>query len=153
MASTGERTHPATAKLSYATTIGGSYTDVGGLKAVTPANLTRGDSKSTDLGTANKTHEYSPGWVEPGEIPLDVFFDKTQMTFLVTAFNAGTLYYWKVTFGTPVGVTEATPSTVTLQGYIKTLAFAQLSVDSEDKVHMPLVIKATGGITWTAGAP
>jgi predicted secreted protein len=123
------------------TTITGQTTTA--ILKVTKASIDYGKADKldiTDFESADNTKEFELGMDDPGEITLDIIYDKTNNEKLVNAKSARTLDTWTVTY--PDGSTDV------FQAYITDVT---KEVPVADKMTQTVVMAKTGATTFTKG--
>lgn len=145
--------HSYTAKLSYSTDGGTTYTDVDCLLKITPNPLEMAKSKATKLNSSGATHEYKRGWKEPGEITFSTQYDSTVYKALYDLYNKlpnAAPEKWRITF--PLDDGETTAATWVQDGFITGETPTEASVDSDDQLMNDWTLSLTGTGTFTEAA-
>lgn len=143
------KTRSYNSKLSYSAA-GSTYTDLTDMALFTPPSLEAADVKISHLESANHTHEYIAGWIEPGEITGEAYFTKAQWNTLLGLLGSTTdNYYWKFTF--PLISGESTASTLICRGHLKKIAIGEINIDDDGKIMAPIAIKVTAKPTFSVG--
>lgn len=74
------------------------WTDLGEAFSITPPAPTRGSVEFTHLKSPNKTREYKPGMIEPGDVNVALNYTKALKTKVDTLFAAGGLQEFQITY-------------------------------------------------------
>ncbi len=128
-----ETTMSVGASLLYATTVGGSYTAVTGVRNIDWAGK-RGSSDASAL--VNTVMIKKPkGRRDPGTITFDAIYGKTQYATLYALHNAGTIGFFKISL----------PDGSILGPYAGHFTAFGLKVPEDDPVTVPAEIDLTGG--------
>ncbi|HWW12689.1 MAG TPA: phage tail tube protein [Brevundimonas sp.] len=80
------------------------FTEVGEAVSIAPPNPSRGTVEKTHLKSPNKTREYGPGMIEPGESTLVLNYTPEARAKIDTSFASGNLEECQI--GYPDGATE-----------------------------------------------
>lgn len=80
------------------------FTEIGEAVSISPPNPSRGAVETTHLKSPNKTREYKPGMVEPGEATLVLNYTPAARAKIDALFAAGGLEEFQI--GYPDGATE-----------------------------------------------
>lgn len=114
--------------LTYATTSGGSYTTLAGVKNV----KWQGKKPTADVSALEDTSVARlPKRSDDGTISGDALFRKTQFAIAFTAFRAGTKYYWKIN----------TADGSVLGPWYGALSDLSLDVPDDDAIMSPFTIE------------
>lgn len=148
----------AGATLAYATTKGGSYTALTGLKNFTPPAPKRAVIKNQDLSTVSAVSGATStpiittqaGRAEPGDLPLTLYFDKAQYATVMGFLYTGTEYWWKASCPTISG--ESTPTYVKVPGWVKEVKIDEISIEDDNIVLVPIVLQLNDFPEITQGA-
>ncbi len=138
------------ATLAYSTTVGGAYTTLTGLKNFTPPAPKGARVKNHDLNAATQVVTSQRGWIDPGEMPLTLYFDRAQYNTILGFLSTGVEYFWKVTF--PMIGGESTASKLTAPGYVAEVKLDEISIDDENLVMLPIVVQLNDVPTFTPGS-
>lgn len=117
----------------------GQIMDINGPNAETTAVQT------TTRDSADVTHEFLGGFIDSGELTIDVVFDvvlATQLS-LITLQQSRAEVPWKITW--PTGTSKM----ATFRGFVKSVGPA---APLEDKLTCTFTVKVTKKITWNAVA-
>lgn len=117
------------------------WADLGEAYSITPANTTRSAVEFTHLKSPNKTREYKPGMIEPGDYNVALNYTKATKTKVDTLFSAGGLQEFQTTF--PDGSTE------TIFAFLTGKAIEGGEVDG--KLVMTVPMKVSGLPVFVAG--
>ncbi len=86
--------------------------------------------------SASSRKEFIAGWIESGEIDLDLNYIKAQMIALYAILR--TTYWWKITL--------ADGGTVVFQGHLKSLGAA---IPNKDRISTKAKVRVTGPVTFS----
>jgi hypothetical protein len=141
MSAVTEITMSQGATLTVCTTIGGSYTSVGGVKTIKWKGK-RGTSPVPVLADT-KIRKKPKGMGDPGELTVGLQYGKTQFATLFGYFNAGTQVYWKIT-GADSSVLGP------FYGHISDM---ELDIPEDDPITSPITIDCSneGSEAFTPG--
>lgn len=136
-------------KLSYCTTVNGSYTDVYNTRNITAPQTQLGSAEITNDNSPNRTKARIPGLYDPGTVSFTYVYSRTQFAALQTLLAGGTsqagaaaaTLFWKITY--------ADGSVLAFQGY---LTKNDLPAELEGELVSEGEIQATTVPTFTAGA-
>ena len=135
-------------EVSYCTTEGGTYTEVGQLKSIDGTNSEVGMFDSTGLASA--AGEQIPTLFRAGEFGFKVIFDPANATHIAlhAAHVAKTLLYWKLTFPNPVGpgaTAPGSPKVYSFPAWVK--SFATSGYEVEGGIEGACGLAITGAVT------
>lgn len=128
---------------------GGSYVDIGEIVSFDPFVQEVTDVKTSHLASTNATHEYLPGFIEPGEVAFTLNFAKAAYNTLHGHLQGRATRNYKVRVNDGSGAT--TGSNSVFLGYVKRLGKANLSTDSTNPIQATGAIKVSGSVTFTQG--
>jgi hypothetical protein len=134
-------------KLQIESATPGTYTDIGGVEAVTPPSTTTGEVKKTTLQSTSQ--EYRAGKIpDRGTLQFRLQYDPNSTVHqdLEDALDAGTTKNWKLVYAD--GMT--TPASETFAGFITNFEKSELA--DETNALADLTIRVTGTVTRTPGA-
>lgn len=141
MSAYAEITMSQGAALTVSTTIGGSYTSVGGAKTI----KWKGKRATSDVTVLadSQMRKKPKGIGDPGEITVGVQYGKTQFNILFGYFHAGTQVYWKIT--------EADGSV--LGPFFGHISDMELDIPENDPITAPITIDCSseGSESFTPG--
>ena len=144
------KTLPYGTTFGYATVIGGPYTTLTDVKAITPPSGERGEVDVTHLTSANFTREFRKSWRTPGEASAMLYFHKAAYATLKTFADNFITYFWKITL--PLIDSEATNTTLIFAAEVKNLTIEEITSDGDSVVMMNVAFRTTGDTTFTPGA-
>ena len=131
--------------IGYGTTFTWHGTLVGEITRIGSVKLTLAKVDATTLGTADAIREYIAGLIDPGEIPLEGWFDPDDagQVKLLDDLYARTAQTWLITF--PSGVSGAT-----FTGTGLCISFEAGDATPEGMVPFTASIQMTNKPTFTA---
>ncbi len=125
--------------LGHSTTQGGSYTDLG---EITKIGLPKGSApkvKVTNMQSPNRKHEYISGFIEPGEVEVEMNWLKAEYKW--ARANQGVAMWFKITIPVNGGSSDYTE---TFPGFIMEV---EGDVPVESQVTSKIKICVTGDST------
>ncbi len=129
---------------------GGVYVDVGQIVDFTSHVAEVTDVKTSHLASTSATHEYLPGFIEPGTVSFTLNFVKTDYTTLHGHLLARQTRNYKIRLND--GSTASNGSNTVFLGYVKSLGKGQLSTDATAPIQATGSLKVSGVPTYTAGS-
>lgn len=140
--------------LSYATSSGGSYTEITDIKMLTPPNIDRGEVDITNLASPDMVKEFFPGWINIGEIPFTAYFTDTRYTLFLGTFMEAVpedaLYWWKIQL--PAVGADTVGASIVAPGFLQSMNLSEITTQGDGVVELPCAIKVTGDIIFTEGS-
>jgi hypothetical protein len=142
MSAATEITMSQGASLTVSTTIGGSYTAVGGVQTIKHTGK-RGTSDASVLADT-MMRKKPKGRGDPGEITVGLQYGRTQFNTLWGYWHAGTQVYWKIT------VSDGS----VLGPFFGHISDETLEIPSDDPITSPITIDCSleGSETFTPGS-
>lgn len=131
--------HPGlNSTLASSTTSNGTFTAVDGLTSIDGPKSEMGTVDTTNLTSTVKTTR--PTLVDPGTVTATGQYDPedTVHQSLKTAFDAGTILFWKETFNT------VTPKVASYQGYLT--SFEVSGIEPEENLTFSFTIQLTTAV-------
>ena len=131
---------PTNAALGYQITFGiwngASYTNVAEVTSVSPPQYSRDAIEATHQGSPNTYREYIAGWMDAGEVSMEINYVPAAADSLLTAFQAG------------VGLFRLTmPNAVTCTFNAVITAY-QPETPLDGKMAASITLKVSGRPTW-----
>jgi hypothetical protein len=130
------------ALFSYETTPGGgSYTTVSTVKSIAITGIEWAEVENTPLSQADAAKTYEPGLTEPGELEVELYWNKT---------IANTLFgFRRVARNWRVSWPDSPATTFTCSGFLK--EFSLEGFEIEEELMNNLTVKLSGIPTYTPG--
>jgi hypothetical protein len=129
---------------------GGTYADIGELSQFTPNVQEVTDVKTSHLASTNATHEYLPGFIEPGMCEFVINFTKASYNTLHGHLTGRSTRSYKVRVND--GSTSTNGSNSTFTGYVKRLGKMEFTTDATNPVRATGTIKVASSVTFTQGS-
>ena len=137
--------------LAYSVDAGGNYTNVSGLRTLTPPS---GDSvemgDDTTISSTSMIREKFKGWEDPGQLGFTSTWTGASYTALLAVKRVAptaTKPQWKITF--PLLSGEANAATYVQQGFLTSLSLAEGGTNSPDPMVLTGTIELSGSPTFT----
>ncbi|HEV7299209.1 MAG TPA: phage tail tube protein [Tepidisphaeraceae bacterium] len=130
-------------KLSFCTTVDGTYTKIAQTKDLAMPSPEIGEIEITNDDSPNNAKEYlgGGGLIEPGELEFATIYNKAGWTALYTMFGDGENYFWEEEF--------KDGAKYRFEGYLKNIGGEGETVDGV--YEGSLTIKLTTAPTYIPG--
>jgi len=120
--------------------------------AITPPTSEHGEMETTLLNSTTCERTFRSGWRDNGEALVRLrWLDSDYETIQNAATELlGRDYDFKIEF--PLEVGDATQAILSWDGFVKSIAPAEFSVDSDDSLEQEITVRVSGAITFTVGS-
>lgn len=115
-----------------------SYTAVGEVNSITGPNMSRDFIDTTSLDTTGGYKTFIGSFRDPGELQLEMNFDRDEYLTMLAEFQAAAAAYWQIV------LPDSGNTTFEFAGFVSAIGAA---FPKEDKITCSITIKITGQVT------
>jgi len=144
--------HSCGGTIEYSIDVGANWVELSQTIAITPPASEHGEMEATLLNSATCERLFHSGWRDNGEAVVRLrWLDSDYETIQnATTELLGRDYLFRIKL--PLEVGDTNPAILAWSGFIKSIAPAEFSVDSDDSLEQEITIRVSGTITFGEGS-